>query len=66
MKNLRTFSYILWALSVVVLVIGGISRVTLVPVFGITARAFLGLSAVLQLYAMTLLILEIAQKGQRA
>jgi len=66
MKNLRTFSYILWALSVVVLVIGGISRVTLVPVFGITARAFLGLSAVLQLYAMTLLLLEIAQKGQRA
>jgi len=66
MKNLRTFTYILWALSVVVLVIGGISRVTLVPVFGITARAFLGLSAVLQLYAMTLLLLEIAQKGQRA
>ena len=66
MKNLRTFSYILWALSVVVLVIGCISRVTLIPVFGITARAFLGLSAVLQLYAITLLLLEIVQKGQRA
>ncbi|MFN3476314.1 MAG: hypothetical protein ACK4Z6_01990 [Candidatus Methylomirabilales bacterium] len=66
MKTLRTLSYLLFALSVVVLLIGGISRVTLIPVFGITARAFLGLSAVLQLYAMTLLLLEIVQKGQRA
>lgn len=65
MKTLRTVSYILWALSVVVLLIGGISRVTLIPVFGITARAFLGLSAVLQLYAMTLLLVEIAEKGVR-
>ncbi|MBI3989056.1 MAG: hypothetical protein HY347_05510 [candidate division NC10 bacterium] len=62
MKHLRTLSYILWALSVVVLVIGGISRVTMIPIYGITARAFLGLSAVLQLYAMTLLLLEIVQK----
>ena len=65
MKNLRTFSYILWALSVVVLVIGGISRLTFTPIAGIEARAMLGLAAVIQLYAVTLLLLELVQQGRR-
>lgn len=63
--TLRTFSYILWAVSVVVLVIGGISRLTLTPFGGIEARAFLGFSITVQLYAMTLLLLEFIQQGRR-
>ncbi len=63
---MKTFSYVLWALSVVVLVIGGISRLTLTPVLGVGARGFLGLSALLQLYVMTLLLLElVSQQGKR-
>ncbi len=63
---MKTFSYVLWALSVVVLVIGGISRLTLTPVLGVGARGFLGLSALLQLYVMTLLLLELlSQQGKR-
>lgn len=65
MTNLRTLSYILWAVSIAVLVIGGISRLTVTPIAGIEARAFLGLSVVVQLYAMTLLVLELIQQGRR-
>ncbi len=63
---MKTFSYVIWALSVVILVIGGISRLTFTPVFGVEARGFLGLSAILQLYVMTLLLLElVSQQGRR-
>jgi hypothetical protein len=63
---MKTCSYIVWALSVVILVIGGISRLTFTPVFGVEARAFLGLSAILQLYVMTLLLHElVSQQGRR-
>jgi len=61
---MRTVSYILWALSVVALVIGGISRLT-VPIAGLTARSFLGLAVLLQLYVMTLLLMELIQQGRR-
>lgn len=63
---MKTFSYVGWALSVVVLVIGGISRLTFTPVLGVEARGFLGLAAILQLYVMTLLLLElVSQQGRR-
>ena len=63
---MKTWGYILWALSVVILVIGGISRLTMIPVFVVEARAFLGLAAILQLYVMTLLLLElVSQQGRR-
>ncbi len=63
---MKTFSYVLWALSVVVLVIGGISRLTITPIAGVEARAFLGLATMLQLYAITLLLLEfVSQQGKR-
>lgn len=63
---MKTFSYVLWALSVVVLVIGGISRLTITPIAGVEARAFLGLAMMLQLYAITLLLLEfLSQQGKR-
>lgn len=65
MERLRTGGYILWALSVVVLVIGGISRLTLTSIAGIEARAFLGLAVTLQLYAITCLLLELVQQGKR-
>ncbi len=66
MKGLRPLSYILWVLSVVILVIGGFSRLTLTPFAGLEARAFLGLAMTLQLYAMTLLLLElVSQQGKR-
>lgn len=65
MKTVRTFGYILWALSVLVLVIGGISRLTFTPIVGIEARAFFGLAVILQLYAMTLLLLELLQQGRQ-
>ena len=38
---MRTFGYVIWALSVVILAIGGISRLTFTPFFGVEARAFL-------------------------
>lgn len=44
---MKTFSYVIWALSVVVLVIGGISRLTFTPFFGLEARTFLGFAAIL-------------------
>lgn len=66
MNNQRTISYILWALSVIFLVIGGISRLTLTPIIGIEARAFFGLSVLLQLYAMTLLLMQVVQQGRRS
>lgn len=63
---MRTFGYVLWALSVVILAIRGISRLTFTPFFGVQARAFLGLSAVLQLYVMSLFLLElVSQQGKR-
>lgn len=63
---MKTFSYVLWALSVVVLVIGGISRLTFTPIAEVEARAFLGLAMMLQLYAITLLLLElVSQQGKR-
>lgn len=65
MKSPRSISCILWALSVLALVIGGISRVGMVPIAGITARAFLGLAILFQLYAMSLLIMELVQQGRR-
>ncbi len=64
MKNLRTFSYILWGLSVVILVIGGISRLTVTPVVGLDSRVFWGGAVILQLYTITLLLIEIAEKGR--
>lgn len=65
MQNLRRISYVLWAVSVVLLVVGGISRVTLAPVGGITARGFLGLAILLQLYTMSLLLLELVRHDRR-
>lgn len=65
MEGLRIGGYILWALSVLVLVIGGISRLTLTPIYGVEARAFLGLSVALQLYAITCLLLDFIQQGKR-
>jgi hypothetical protein len=66
MKCLRPFSYILWALSVVILAIGGYSRLTLTPFAGLEARAFLGLAMIMQLYAITLLVVElVSQQGKR-
>ncbi|MFQ5946008.1 MAG: hypothetical protein ACE5NC_07125 [Anaerolineae bacterium] len=65
MTTFRTISYILWAVSVVVLVMGGISRLTLTPFGGIEARALLGFAIALQLYAMTLLFLEFVRQGRR-
>ena len=62
---MRTFAYVLWALSVVVLAIGGISRLTLTPFFGVEARAFLGLAAILQLYVMSLLLLELVSQQEK-
>ena len=63
---MKTFSYVLWALSVVILVIGGISRLTFTPVFGVEARGFLGLSVMLQLYSMTLLLLELVGQQRKS
>lgn len=62
---MRTTSSILWVLSVVGLVIGGISRLTMAPIAGLTARAFLGLAIVLQLYVITLFLRELVQQGRR-
>jgi hypothetical protein len=62
---MRTTSAILWVLSVIVLVIGGISRLTMAPIVGLTARAFLGLALVLQLYVITLYLKELVQQGRR-
>jgi hypothetical protein len=63
---MKTFSYVIWALSVVILAIGGFSRLTLTPFAGLEARAFLGLAMMLQLYAITLLLLElVSQQGKR-
>jgi hypothetical protein len=60
--NIRMLTYIVWAVSVALLLIGGISRLTLAPIAGIEARAFFGLSVILQLYAMTLLLMESIRK----
>lgn len=65
MTTLRTLSYILWAVSIVILVMGGVSHLILTPLVGIEARAFLGFSIVLQLYAMPLLFLEFVQQVRR-
>ena len=65
METLRTTSYILWALSVVALVIGGILRLTSASIAGVGPRTFLGLGAMLQLYVMTLLLLELVRGGRR-
>ena len=62
---MRIVSYILWALSVVALVIGGISRLAMAPIAGLTARTFLGLAILLQLYVMTLFLIELVQQGRR-
>lgn len=63
---MKAFSYVLWALAVVILAIGGYSRLTLTPFAGLEARAFLGLAMMLQLYAITLLLLElVSQQGKR-
>ncbi len=63
---MKTFSYVIWALSVVILAIAGYSRLTLTPFAGLEARAFLGLAMMLQLYAITLLLLElVSQQGKR-
>ena len=62
---MRTFGYALWALSVVILAIGGISRLTFTPFFGVEARAFLGLAGILQLYVMSLLLLELVSRQEK-
>lgn len=59
---MKTFGYILWALSVVILGIGGVSRLTFTPFFGVEAKAFLGLAAMLQLYVMSLFLLELVSQ----
>lgn len=65
MENLRSFSYILWAVPVVAFVIEGISRLTFTPFVGLEARAFLGLTAILQLYAMSLFLLELVNRPEK-
>lgn len=62
---MRAFGYVLWALSVVSLAIGGTSRLTFTPLFGVEARAFLGLAAMLQLYVMSLLLLELVGQQEK-
>jgi len=62
---MQTASSILWVLSVVALVIGVISRLTMTPIAGLTARAFLGLGIVLQLYVISLFLRELVQQGRR-
>lgn len=65
MQTLRTITYILWALSIVVVVIGGVTRLTDTAIAGVGPRTFLGLAAMLQLYVMTLLLLELVRGGRR-
>lgn len=62
---MRTFGYVLWALSAVFLGIGGISRLTFTPFVGLEARAFLGLAAILQLYVMSLFLLELVSQQEK-
>jgi hypothetical protein len=63
--SLRTLCYALSGASVVVLLVGGVSRLAWMPIAGIQSRAFFGLAVVLQLYAMTALLLELVGAERR-
>lgn len=62
---MKTFGYVLWALSAVILGIGGISRMTATPFLELEARAFLGFAAILQLYVMSFFLLELVSQQEK-
>lgn len=64
MTNVRMFTYVLWALSIMTLVMGGILRLTAIPIATLGPRSLVCLSVVLQLHATMLLLLEIAQRSR--